>query len=99
MYKCVIQMMSLFSNVNITMAACCSDSSIHSSASLKKYGLGRLGFSDLSLKDEQRLSIRAVYDGSSIFMWLPTGFGKSLCYQILPFVINQFGNSRAVLCW
>ena len=61
MYKCVIQMMSLFSNVNITMAACCSDSSIHSSASLKKYGLGRLGFSDLSLKDEQRLSLSELF--------------------------------------
>ena len=31
-------------------------------------GLGRLGFSDLCLKDEQHLSIKAVYKGSSIFL-------------------------------
>ena len=37
------------------------------SASLKKTDLeGR--FSDLSLKDEQHLLIRAVYEGSSIFL-------------------------------
>ena len=47
-------------------------------------GLGRLGFSDLSLKDEH-LSIRAVYEGSSVF-------GKSLCYKILPFVMEHHYN-------
>ena len=48
-------------------------SSVRSSASFEEasqYGLGRLGFSDLSLKDEQCLSIRAVYKATSVFMWL-----------------------------
>ena len=47
-------------------------SSVHSSASFEEagqYGLGRLGFSDLSLKDEQHLSIRAIYEGRSGY-WL-----------------------------
>ena len=33
-----------------------------------QYRLRRLCFSDLSLKDEQCLSIRVVYEGSSVFM-------------------------------
>ena len=50
-----------------TMAAY-SVSSVRSSANFEEagqYELGRLGFSDLSLKDEQCLS-----KGSSVFMWL-----------------------------
>ena len=23
-----------------------------------------------------------------VFLWLPTGFGKSICYETLPFVFN-----------
>ena len=42
--------------------------SASSSASFEEDGLGRLGFSDLSLKDKQHLLIRAVYEGSSIFL-------------------------------
>ena len=33
---------------------------------------------------EQRSSMEAVYNGHDVFVWLPTGYGKSLCYQALP---------------
>ena len=53
-----------------------------------QHALQRLGLPDLTPKEEQLQSIRAVYDGKSVFVWLPTGFGKSLCYQALPFVLD-----------
>ena len=37
-------------------------------------------------KPEQRASIKAVYEEKDVSVWLPTGFGKSVCYEALPFV-------------
>ena len=53
------------------------------------YALELLGTPTLTLKEEQRKSPEVVYQGSSVFVWLPTGFGKSICYQALPFVIEH----------
>ena len=50
------------------------------------YALQKLGTPDLVLKPEQRTAINAVYNGRDVFVWLPTGFGKSLCFHTLPFV-------------
>jgi ATP-dependent DNA helicase RecQ len=52
------------------------------------YALERVGCPSLTLKPEQRASIKAVYDGKDVFLWLPTGFGKSICYTTLPFVFD-----------
>ena len=52
------------------------------------YALSALGVPSLSPKEEQKLVIRAAYDGKDVFVWLPTGFGKSLCFQALPFVFD-----------
>ena len=57
--------------------------------------LHRLGMSHISLKKEQRASIEAIYTGRNVFMWLPTGYGKSICYQALPFIMDC---KRDVLC-
>ena len=43
---------------------------------------------NISLKAEQRSSMEAVYNGHDVFVWLPTGYGKSLCYQALPFIMD-----------
>ena len=36
------------------------------------------------LKEEQRNAIKAFVDGKYVFAVLPTGFGKSLIYQVYP---------------
>ena len=33
----------------------------------------------LELKEEQLSSMKAVYKGKDVFVWVLTGFGKSLC--------------------
>ena len=57
-------------------------------SSALSYAIERLGMPNLTLKEEQQKSLEAVYQGNSEFVWLPTGFGKSICYQTLPFVIE-----------
>ena len=49
------------------------------------YALQKLGTPDLVLKPEQRTAINAVYNGRDVFVWLPTGFGKSLCFHTFVF--------------
>lgn len=50
------------------------------------YALSVLDSNHLTLKEEQRSSVQAVYEGKDVLVWLPTSYGKSLCYQVLPFV-------------
>ena len=52
------------------------------------YALSKLGKPGLVLKEEQKQAIAAVYRGRDVFVWLPTGFGKSVCFQALPFVFD-----------
>ena len=54
-----------------------------------QYALEQLKSSHLTPRKEQLLSIKAVYERKSVFVWLPTGSGKSLCYQALPFVMDH----------
>ena len=52
------------------------------------YSLSALASSHLTLKEEQLLSMKVVYKGKDVFVQLPMGFGKSLYYQILPFIFD-----------
>ena len=47
------------------------------------YGLGRLGYD--RIKSEQQQAVEAILLGRDAFVSLPTGFGKSLSFQLLPF--------------
>ena len=52
----------------------------------------------LKLKPEQRVAIEHIFNGSDVFVWLPTGFGKSICYQVLPYLFDaKFGTSKQIV--
>ena len=53
-----------------------------------EYGPECIGRSTLTLKPQQVETVRHIYDGKDVFLWLPTGFGKSVCYELLPFVLD-----------
>ena len=53
------------------------------------FALQRLDSPGMCLKPEQVASISVVCKGKDMkdaFIWLPTGFGKSVCYETTPFV-------------
>ena len=49
------------------------------------FALRDIGKEGLKLKPEQ---LQAIH-GKGVFLWLPTGFGKSVCYETLPFVFDH----------
>ena len=52
------------------------------------YVLDCIGKSALTLKEEQRKAARYILNGKDTFVWLPTGFRKSICYECLPFAFD-----------
>ena len=42
----------------------------------------------LSLKDQQVEAVKLLSEGKDVFVWFPTGYGKSIFYQLLPFVFD-----------
>ena len=40
------------------------------------------------LKNEQKEALHAFVSGKDVFVSLPTGYGKSLCYALLPSVFD-----------
>ena len=58
------------------------------------YALSKLGLSGLTLKNEQKQAIYAVYGRKDVFVYLLTGFSESISFQILPFL---FDHKRALV--
>ena len=50
--------------------------------------LSSLKQGDIVLKKEQREAIKLLYQCKDVFLWLPTGFGKSICFQVIPFYLT-----------
>ena len=65
------------------------------------YSLSRVGLSSIALKKEQLTAICYLYQWKDVLLWLPTGFGKSVCYEVLPFLFNFAGSKSGsiVLRW
>ena len=53
------------------------------------YALERLGCAAVTSKDEQTACVKAIDEGKDVFLWLPTGFGKSMCCEVLPFMFDN----------
>ena len=70
-------------------SSCSLTSSSQNFTDSVNYALSKLGMSHLKLKDEQKQAIQAAYDGKDVFVFLPTGFGKSVCFQSLPFLFDH----------
>ena len=41
-----------------------------------------------ALNDLQKKAVKAIVDGNDVFVCLPTGFGKSLCFLSVPYVLD-----------
>ena len=62
------------------------------------FSMARLGVSGISLKEKQLSAMKAIYEGRDVFVCLPTGYGKSLCYQTLPFLMeHKLDGDRAII--
>ena len=46
----------------------------------------------MMLKPQQWESVKCMYKGKDVFLWLPTGFGKLICYEVL------FCAPEAIVC-
>ena len=53
------------------------------------YALKMIGKDDLVIKEKQHQVIHCVFEEKDVFVWLPTGYGKSVCYECLPFVFDM----------
>ena len=64
-----------------------------------KYGYGRTSCE--FCEDKQKEAICSFVNGRDFFVILPTGYGKTLCYVLLPYVFDHLcGKTRSsiVIC-
>ena len=52
------------------------------------YALSCVGRKNLVLKPKQEEALIYFYDGQDVLAWFPTGYSKTLCYQLLPFMFD-----------
>ena len=56
------------------------------------YALSCLQHDRLVLRDQQMEAVKMLYEGQDVFLWVPTGYGKLICYQMLPFLFDVVTN-------
>ena len=52
------------------------------------YALSCVKQEGLCLKDQQVEAVKLLSEGKDVFVWFPISYGKSICYQLLPFVFD-----------
>ena len=57
------------------------------------YAAERIGLP--SLNEKQKQAVRACLDGKDVCVSLPTGFGKSICFQTMLFVFDYLISSQS----
>ena len=82
-YLCILFVYVRFISL---MALSMSDSQFATAVS---YAVSKVGKTGIVLKPEQLQAVRHIYEGRDVFLWLPTGFGKSICYEVLPFLFDR----------
>ena len=50
-----------------------------------------------NVKAEQKRAIYAFFDGNDVFVSLPTGFGKSFCFQSLPIINDRLSGNNSIV--
>ena len=65
-------------------------SKMHSAERMISYGIKRLSIEQLNGK--QREAVVSFVEGKDVLVSLPMGFGKSICFQILPFVLDYMSS-------
>ena len=64
-----------------------------------KYGLSKLGYD--KLRGPQHEVVEAYAAGKDVFLSSPTGSGKSLCFEIAPYVLDKmkkgFGDEEDII--
>ena len=53
------------------------------------YALSCVKQEHLVLKQKQLEVLQNLYESRDVFVWFPTGYGKSICYQLLPFIFDM----------
>lgn len=47
-------------------------------------------YSDIELKKEQKEALEYVYQGRDFIAVLPTGFGKSVIFHLIPYLFQRY---------
>lgn len=63
-----------------------------------KYALSKMGMDKQTLKDKQEAAIMSILDGKDTMVILPTGYGKSLVYQVAPLSTDFIRHSTDCSC-
>ena len=60
------------------------------------FALSSINQDHIVLWQKQLEVLQSVYGGHDVFAWFPTGYGKSLCYQLLPYMFDvKLGLTKA----